>query len=365
MSSKAKYQKTSKPGVYTYKGKKGLCYYYTYRLDGKLKWKRVGWDYDKVTVTKAHKERMKMLSDIQFGKRPNVSNNLKMDDAFKQYMIYLATNEKDSATFASLYKNYVDPYLGNLKLKAIDSNAIESTKAHWTNLATGSKGQILTIIRAMFNLMIKQKKYYGPNPVNDVEKPSVKKDRRLRFLTQQEVKDLLDALKDKCSETYLQTLISVLTGLRLRNVVNLHKMDLDFDSNIIVARDAKGGVDYTVTMPKVIRDLLKDYEYHPNGRLFSTYRHWVYNKVVDDLGLNDSLPLVKKNGEMVPDKRYKVVFHTLRHTFATWLAKNGENLLSIQNKMGHKTIEMTMRYAKHIPGNEQEVLDKLADTFLG
>ena len=46
------------------------------------------------------------------------------------------------------------------------------------------------------------------------------------------------------------------------------------------------------------------------------------------------------------DSKHRVVFHTLRHTFASWLAIEGTPIYTIQKLMGHKDISQTMRYAK-------------------
>jgi integrase len=62
----------------------------------------------------------------------------------------------------------------------------------------------------------------------------------------------------------------------------------------------------------------------------------------------------------VTDPRQKACFHTLRHTFASWLALQGETLLTIKELMGHKTITMTMRYAHLIPDQKRRAVEKLA-----
>ena len=58
-------------------------------------------------------------------------------------------------------------------------------------------------------------------------------------------------------------------------------------------------------------------------------------RAVDAVGLNEG----------ITDRRMKVVFHTLRHTFASWLVENGENLYTVKELMGHSTLTMTERYA--------------------
>ncbi|WP_422169655.1 tyrosine-type recombinase/integrase [Aliarcobacter butzleri] len=45
----------------------------------------------------------------------------------------------------------------------------------------------------------------------------------------------------------------------------------------------------------------------------------------------------------------KIVFHSLRHTFASHLAINGTLIFTIQKLMNHKDIRMTLRYAKLSP----------------
>jgi integrase len=45
----------------------------------------------------------------------------------------------------------------------------------------------------------------------------------------------------------------------------------------------------------------------------------------------------------------KITAHSLRHTHASWLAEAGLDILQIKEQLGHKNIDMTMRYAHLIP----------------
>jgi site-specific recombinase XerD len=51
----------------------------------------------------------------------------------------------------------------------------------------------------------------------------------------------------------------------------------------------------------------------------------------------------------VTDRRQKVLFHTLRHTFASWLVQQGEDLYMVQKLMGHASLVMTERYSHLAP----------------
>ena len=62
-------------------------------------------------------------------------------------------------------------------------------------------------------------------------------------------------------------------------------------------------------------------------------------RAVNKIGLNDS----------IVDSRLKVVFHTCRHSFASWLVADGADLFTVRELMGHKSIAMTERYSHLSP----------------
>jgi site-specific recombinase XerD len=66
-----------------------------------------------------------------------------------------------------------------------------------------------------------------------------------------------------------------------------------------------------------------------------------FKKAVDELKLNEG----------IDDPRLQIVFHSCRHSYASWLIEEGQDLYTVQKLLGHKTNVMTQRYA-HMAENK-------------
>ena len=55
-------------------------------------------------------------------------------------------------------------------------------------------------------------------------------------------------------------------------------------------------------------------------------------------------------------------WHDLRHTFASRLVMAGVDIRTVQELMGHKTIQVTLRYAHLAPEHQLEAVQRLCDT---
>jgi integrase len=63
------------------------------------------------------------------------------------------------------------------------------------------------------------------------------------------------------------------------------------------------------------------------------------------------------------DKRQHISFHSMRHTFASWLAIQGESILTIGALLGHKSVSMTKRYAHLSPDHKRRAVELLEKSF--
>jgi site-specific recombinase XerD len=76
------------------------------------------------------------------------------------------------------------------------------------------------------------------------------------------------------------------------------------------------------------------------GKPLRGYKHW-FDAAVEEAGLQD------------------FTWYCLRDTFASRLAMAGVDLVTIFELMGHKTIQMTKRYAHLAPAHNQAAVDHL------
>lgn len=182
---------------------------------------------------------------------------------------------------------------------------------------------------------------------------------RQRFLTPKELDRLLDLLQNLSCRVYRIALLSAHTGMRLGEILQLRRQDLDF-TNSFIHVDGKMGkrVAYMDDTVKTMLERIAPQQ--PSEFIFSNKGkpitqgglRYTFAKAVSILGLNDG----------ITDRRYKVVFHTLRHTFCSWLASKNVPLYTIGTLVGHKNTRSTQRYAKLSPDAKWEALKLIEQT---
>jgi len=172
-------------------------------------------------------------------------------------------------------------------------------------------------------------------PFTTKEVPVMKKEKTLpKLLGKEQIKDMIGATNNLKHKLIIKLLYS--SGLRLAELLNLKRKDIDFEKNIIYVRQGKGKKDRITLISENLKlDLLKYYsnnifktEYVLEGRK-GKYSKKSVQKILDNIG--------KKIG-------VKVHPHMLRHSFATHLLDAGTDIRHIQKLLGHSDISTTEIY---------------------
>ncbi|AEA33665.1 tyrosine-type recombinase/integrase [Hippea maritima] len=278
----------------------------------------------------------------------------------EKYLPY-AKEKKSYNREESLLRLWIFPIIDKKTLNNISPLDIEKVKKEMikNEKAPRTIEYAIAVMRQVFNKAIEWGFYFGANPAAKVKKPK-KDNRRMRFLTKEEAEKLLSELKKHSIQVYEMAYLSLYTGMRFGEIANLTWQDIDFQNGIITIKDPKNSESRVAYMTDSLRDLLyakykrekpknsSGFVFHRNGKPYKQIPG-TFKTVVRKLGLNDG----------ITDPRDKVVFHTLRHTFASWLAIQGTPIYTIKELMGHKTLAMTERYSHLIPDAKREAVEKL------
>ncbi len=223
-------------------------------------------------------------------------------------------------------------------------------------LAPATVKYVLIIVRQAFNKAKIWGKWKGENPISGIKLPKIDNITQ-RALTVKEEKALFQHLKIKSYITWGISVVSLYAGLRYMEVASLRWQQINFRDKKITVH-GKGGKTRTVPMNNTIFKVLKEIKTKvPTAEfidfIFPNHKGLVRNKIsvtyyrtVKDLGFN-------KN---ITDRRYKIDFHSLRHTFATRLASAGTPLHVLRDLLGHTDLTMVSRYTHLIPSQADEVV---------
>lgn len=199
-------------------------------------------------------------------------------------------------------------------------------------------------LKCIFNKAIEWGKVHD-NPARNV-KLLRENNIRLRFLEKEEIDTLLDA----CSEHLKPVVIVALnTGMRRAEILGLKWKDIDIKRKLIYLLDTKNGEKREVPMNHLVINTLVAVAKHPNspyifcnniGEPYYNLRKSFFT-ALQKCGINN------------------FHFHDLRHTFASHLIMSGIDLKTVQELLGHKSIEMTLRYSHLSPSHKQRAVDIL------
>jgi integrase len=250
------------------------------------------------------------------------------------------------------YENWIGPTLGKYTLRELRPIHVERLKKTIldANRAPATVRHVLATLRQIWHNARRENLVSGESPTRSV-KLAAFDNRRMRFLTPEEADAVLNELQKSSLQVHRMALTSLHTGMRADEVYSLKWANVNQESGQIQVMDTKTGENRTAFMTKRLKELFgslergnpEDYVFHApsENRLYEVSR--TFKRAVDELKLNEG----------ITDRRNRITFHSLRHTFASWLVQDGENLYTVQHLLGHKTISMTQRYSHLAPGNLQ------------
>jgi len=167
-------------------------------------------------------------------------------------------------------------------------------------------------------------------------------------LSIEEVRQVLALIRNEAYRTALRLIYSL--GLRLNEGVHLTLADIDLERRQVRVRNGKGRKDRYVPLPEATRLLLSEYLGQTRPQLW-LFAGRIAGRPIDATNLQRAFRLaVRESG--IP-KQASV--HTLRHSYATHLLESGIDVRTIQELLGHESLNTTMIYT-HLTQRTQNAL---------
>jgi integrase len=261
---------------------------------------------------------------------------------------YAKVNNKPSEITSKegILRRYLKPSLGSLNLEQIKVRQIETLKAALLSrpLSPKTVNNVLVVLGKVL-------RYAEEIEILD----TVPRIRMLRapkpdfdFLTFDETDRLLEAAEVN-PECYGMIFFALRTGVRYGELCELRWFDIDLRNGRVVVRRSyylgevtapKGGKAREIPLSPQLVELLQRRR-HLKSELVFCKDSGSWHRYFES---HNALKSVCRLANLRP-----IGWHVLRHTFASHLAMKGVPLKTIQELLGHATIEMTMRYAHLSP----------------
>ncbi len=204
--------------------------------------------------------------------------------------------------------------------------------------------------------MFKRAAAWGYIEVNPIAGLSQSKEQRAEaeYLSREEVAALLDACPDKIRPLIT---VAVNTGMRWGELMALEWRDVGFDRGFITVRDPKNRETRHVPMNGAVREALAAHRRRQAEQVGGIVSH-VFARPETGKPWVD---VRKTYYEALKDAKItrRVTFHGLRHTAASHLVMAGVDLRTVGKILGHKTAQITLRYAHLAPDHLKGAVDRL------
>jgi integrase len=331
--------------IYLYKRVNGY-YYIGYHDYGRIRWKS--------TKCKFRPDALKILSDFEKNLKNKITTML-FSEFVKHFDIIRANAIRQNTlkTFYSRSFKVFKEIIGNKNLDLYTLQDVEMFKSRRLETCKPTTVNIeFRTLRAAFNLAI-QWELLKENPFSKSQKLKIP-EQIPTYLKKEEFQKLIQAVTEPLLKDIF--IFAACTGLRLGEILNLKWKDIDFDRKQISIVNSenfntKTGKCRIIPMNDLVKELLFKRSYHQSNFVFHRkgyplrvcYISHKFKEYVRLLNLNEAIH-----------------FHSLRHTFATWLVQNGVNLYEVQKLLGHSSIKVTEIYSHLVASELHTAVNKIS-----
>ncbi len=281
-----------------------------------------------------------------------------MKDTINEFLDYISYEKKYSDNTELNYEIDLyrfDEYLkmnhkNYLKIKYEDVSSFIITLQK-SGYKSTSINRTISTLRSFYTYLEKEK-IISSNPFNLIS--NLKTDKRLpNYFKYNEYLEMINTLSDSPLDIRNRLILELLlaTGMRVSELSNIKMDTIDFNNNEIKVH-GKGNKERIVFYGSYAKDALDNYLYNSRNILLNG------KESVFLLVNNNGTPLTSRGIRLIIENivkkasiHSKITPHTFRHTFATMLLNEGCNIKSVQELLGHASLNTTGIYT-HLTNEE-------------
>lgn len=334
-----------------------------------------------IIVDKVVKEKQRKIVLKQEEKRLNNTVSLFWENKYWANRLTLRRSERETASIDGRWRNFLKPFFGNLPLEDVEKKHFASFVVEMRNKKNPKNGELYTEttihkciadMRSLWNFAIDEEVVVKvfPGKATAKEVFSEIDNEKKCYLTPAEAQTLAKIVHERRlgsrydHDVYCYVVLGLCLGLRAGDIHKVNKQSVE--RHIIDRTKNKRSrfVHFGFGPVKAMLDeRLSLYPpADPLEPLFITnsknskgnVRTEVPSKyfdIIKELKFNE-------NSRRIGNSLEKIDFHALRHTFATFAAMNGVDHITLKKLMGHKKLEMTLRYIEIADAHQAEHIEK-------
>ena len=287
------------------------------------------------------------FEELRYGasSRPAVKSTWTLEDAFRRTSESVWDGSKAEVSSIRNAKEAIKFFGEKRPLDTIDTDAIDD----YIDFLKDAKKSDATINRKLASLskmltVAVQRGHLKAKPFMPRKKEGKG---RIRWVTYEEEARMLQIISQMGQDDFYDAVVCLIdTGFRVGELRSLSFRDIDFETNMVTVWDTKNDDSRSVPMTKRVASILSR-RMHGELKPFMFSKDWMrtpWDRLKTIMGLAE-------DSQFVP--------HCLRHTCASRLVQRGVGLKVVQQWMGHKSIQITLRYAHLAPSNLMDAVKVL------